>query len=301
MNKYIYLISSPHSGSTLIAFLLGNHPQIATVGELAGRTDYDGYRCSCGCLITECSFWKNVSDRLRYKGMSLNLKNFDIFIDDRKCFNSMDAFYNYYLPSRWMDNLRDLFFSFSKSRKEWINNTLHRGILLAEAITDCCGKENFFDTTKDIYRLKYLLAKLGSRVKVLYMIRDGRGVMNSLITKEKLPDRRAIQSWLWANRMMERIIKNYCSKDQCFLLKYEDLCENPESRLRELLRFIGVSQEVNLSNFKHDQFHIIGNFMRKTFNGAVSLDEKWRKELKDNQLALFEKLAGKKNRQLGYR
>jgi len=54
MLKYVYLTSSGYSGSTLLSFMLGAHPCIATVGELSNsieNNDPDNYRCSCEKLI----------------------------------------------------------------------------------------------------------------------------------------------------------------------------------------------------------------------------------------------------------
>ncbi len=300
MENYIYLVSTAHSGSTLIAFLLGNHPQIATVGELAGRTDYANYPCSCGNLITDCPFWANIKGKLKSKDISVDLRDFDIFIDHRRTYSSMDRIYNHYFSVKQIDVIRDYFFSFNKKRTQWINDTINRGLSLAEAITECYRKDCFLDTTKDLYRLKHLINKLKSRLKVLYITRDCRGVMNSLVRKENQSDHNAIQWWLNSNKSIKRILRNYCSNEQFLQIKYEDLCVNTSEKLREIFQFVGVSPEIPLYNSGDEHNHIIGNAMRKNYNGEVRLDEKWKKELNIHQLSLFEKMAIDMNKRLGY-
>ena len=54
---FVSIETSSYSGATLLAFLLGAHPQIATIGEMDGlipRENPDEYFCSCGQLIKRC-------------------------------------------------------------------------------------------------------------------------------------------------------------------------------------------------------------------------------------------------------
>jgi hypothetical protein len=300
MKNYIYLVCTAHSGSTLLAFLLGNHSKIATVGEIAGRTDYPGYRCSCGELLTECSFWQNVKKKMQHKGNLLDLTDFDIFIDGRRKFSAFDRLHDHYFSLRQIDSIKDYLFGLNKNRRKWLDSTVSRNILLAESITECYLKDHFFDTTKDLYRLKYLKNRLGSRFKVIYMTRDGRGVMNSLMNREKYSESQAIKAWIWSNSNIQRIKRNYFDDSDFFQLKYEELCKNPISIINEINQFVEVPCEKDPNLFNKEDFHVIGNFMRKDFSGSVSLDESWRKILTVKQLNLFDKVAGRMNRSLGY-
>ena len=53
MTDLIYIMSPSFSGSTLLTFLMGAHPSVATVGELKATSlgDIDEYDCSCGSRI----------------------------------------------------------------------------------------------------------------------------------------------------------------------------------------------------------------------------------------------------------
>ena len=53
--RYVHMVATAYSGSTLLGMLLGSHPDLATVGELItpvryGRIVQSGepYPCSCG-------------------------------------------------------------------------------------------------------------------------------------------------------------------------------------------------------------------------------------------------------------
>ena len=81
MSKYVYLTSSGYSGSTLLAFMLGSHPRIASIGELSNtieKVDPDNYRCSCRELIKNCLFWKRVSIRMQEVHKDFSYKNFGV-------------------------------------------------------------------------------------------------------------------------------------------------------------------------------------------------------------------------------
>lgn len=301
MNKFIYLACAPHSGSTLLAFLLGSHPQIATVGEVAGRTDYDGYRCSCGTLLLECFFWRTVASKMKEAGRPLDLKSFDIFIDQRKKnYGVWDNVNNYCFPLKLLNKLKDTVISLDRKKMNVTWEAIAKGIQLAEIITDVCGKEMFFDTTKDQYRVKYLSKILQEKFIIIFLARDGRGVVNSLMRKEKMSVKQAVDNWLWQHNYIKNTISSYCDEEQIIKVKYEDLCNDTESTLNI------ISKHLEVSGFKINQtldpknYHIIGNVMRKTFSGDILLDEKWRRQLSKQEVKFFDSVAGRENRSLGY-
>src|SRR5688572_27934431 len=78
--SFVYLTSSPFSGSTLFSFLVNSHPQIATVGEMTGpiaSQDPDKYRCSCGEKIRECTFWLQITAKMVSRGFVFDPGRFD--------------------------------------------------------------------------------------------------------------------------------------------------------------------------------------------------------------------------------
>jgi hypothetical protein len=299
--KYIYLISSPHSGSTILAYVLGMHPQIATVGEISCIPPNTNYKCSCSKNFQSCHFWKTVKAKLEIHGEHIDFTNLKISLPDNEERGWISDLYYYYFPYRWMDHLRDLLYLPSGKYKHQTLPKIQKLLRIAIAISDTMGKEIFLDTTKDPFRIKPLLMIPNLDVKVIFMIRDGRAVMNSLITKEKWSAERSIMSQLWARKNMERLMKHYLNPEQLFILRHEDLCLKTDETLSKLAKFIDTTADFDLSNFKSENFHIIGNQMRLTFNGEIRYEETWRKQLSPHHLSLFTKLAGEKiNKKYGY-
>ncbi len=65
--KVILLAGFPNSGTTIAAYLLGQHPAVFTSGELSkfpARQLKPSKVCSCGAPARACPFWCEVVDRL---------------------------------------------------------------------------------------------------------------------------------------------------------------------------------------------------------------------------------------------
>lgn len=64
--KLIYIYGLGYSGSTLLDWFLGTHPQMIGLGELYGLLEErtvnpDKATCACGKTMSHCSFWKHVA------------------------------------------------------------------------------------------------------------------------------------------------------------------------------------------------------------------------------------------------
>ena len=65
MQKFVYIVSSPHGGSTLLSHVLGKHPQALNLGEVSfvPKLLAMGELCSCGSALRECEFWGAIVSR----------------------------------------------------------------------------------------------------------------------------------------------------------------------------------------------------------------------------------------------
>jgi hypothetical protein len=85
-----------------------------------------------------------------------------------------------------------------------------------------------------------------------------------------------------------------------FQLKYERLCESPDTVLGELWRWLKVPESSFSTNFRVGEHHILGNDMRLGQLSEIRLDERWRTKLGPGDLEYFDQRAGAINRALGY-
>lgn len=297
--KYIYLLSAPHSGSTLFACILGCHDKIATVGEFGTNFPSTGL-CSCGEQYKDCHFWNQLLSEYHQKhGEKLTVGNLGINLG----LSSSSFFYELYhhlFPYYLVDKIRDVIYYFSLYRKAAILS-LEKSIKLIDILLKMTKKEIFFDSTKNPLQIRFLSAHPLVDLKVIYLVRDGRAVTWSLISKENWTLDQSVKSWLWANRNIERVNKNYVPSNGILNIKFEEFCHEPEKNISKILNFIGTDPHLEIKSIRESGLHIIGNRMRHTFDGTIRKpDESWRKNLSKKQLDYFEKKAGWLNRKFGY-
>jgi len=96
-------------------------------------------------------------------------------------------------------------------------------------------------------------------------------------------------------RMLRRVPRSACLR-----IKYEDLCAEPDSTLAAVFRKLGLDPAGASREFRSGEQHIIGNSMRLRSRSEITPDDKWEKELTTADLRVFERIAGKLNRALGY-
>ena len=270
MNKYIYLLTCEHSGSTLLAFILASHPQIASVGELAGNIPADrSYKCSCGVSMQECLFWRRVIAKMSERGFPVEVGQFDLNILPNTQTLLMDFFLHYF-PHIKIEKVKLLFLkSFFPSIWENISYKIQKNMAFAEVICDIKNASIFFDSSKDIYRLRFLKELTDYPIKVIHLVRNGKAVVKSLMKREKYSPDKAVKTWVWMNKMIERIKKLYFKDEDWLFIRYEDLCYNLDDCLNRVAYFLGISNTFNLLPFVKSHFHIVGNTMRHTFNGII--------------------------------
>lgn len=300
--RIVYLTSVEHSGSTLLACKLGDHPEISTVGEFGTPFPENG-KCSCGHLYNICPVWRNWEEKAKNSGIDFSLGNFDInVLPDPKGGFWEDLFY-YQFPNKIFDHLRDLLFLPFPARMQKVKKQIYKSIQLAKALCELQETKVFLDTTKNPIQIRFLQQHPDIDLKVICLVRDGRGVMNSLLTKETTyTPESAVDSWLWGIRNMQRAVKHYMGGKNVYFLRLEDLCYSPDEKLSELYSFIGVNEDDVQFNDSQKHRHIVGNRMRLFFDGTIRKpDESWRKELSKHNIALFEKKAGHVNRMYGYK
>lgn len=300
MNDLVYILSPSYSGSTLLTFLLGSHPCISTVGELkaTARGDIDIYKCSCGAVISKCSFWKTLTDELARRDVSFSIEDFrtHFALGHRPLANRLlrSAY-----RGGWFESARRLGLSiFPKCHRE-LQDILHRNRSVIEAVIAIQGGEIFLDGSKDAVRLKLLIDSKLWNVKVLQLIRNGRGSTSSYMRIHKLSFRAACWQWRRSQEECDRLIADLPDQ-QCLPVRYEDLCLDPTSTLDRIFEFLGIDPSLVSLNYLSVEHHILGHAMRLRDNGQISLNEKWKLTWPPSQYTAFQRIAGLVNQRHGY-
>jgi hypothetical protein len=193
--------------------------------------------------------------------------------------------------------------------------------ILVEVIIEYYHARLFVDKGNRALRLKYLLRIPSFDLKVIRLIRDGRGVALTYMDPagfadardpalrgggsggqredERLSMAQAAHQWRRCNEEAENVLRRL-DKSQWIEIRYEELCKDKESTLGRVFEFLGLDPDKRAREFRTVEHHIVGNGMRLDTTSQTSLDERWRSVLTEEELRVFDREAGKMNRRYGY-
>jgi len=301
VTDFVYLMAASHSGSTLLTLLLASHPDVATVGETCAvqwTGNGDTGLCSCGFGLEVCPFWRRLGERLGRRGIAWNPRHFRTdFQVSRGRLTRRVLRAEYQGPL--LEGLRDACLMVSPVwRRERADLFRNNQALIEETMRIQSGKV-FLDSSKEPHRLKFFLQMPGLRIKVIHMIRDGRGVMNSYLTRSRWTPERSADEWR-RSIVSEEHILHRLQPEQYIQIRYEDLCREMTNHVGRVLTFMGLNPDLWDPNFNEHERHILGNRMRMRKDIEVRLNEQWRESLTPDHLTTFEGIAGHLNRKYGY-
>lgn len=272
--KLIYIVGTSHSGSTMLSYIIGSAPQVINGGELKffaehsqkgtynEHLEYMKNTCSCGMKSYECPFWNKIESKL---GSKIN-----IYHESRFRGENMILRMKILLP----------FYKFPKS-KEIVDDYLLVKTLIDEGKKTKASISLVLDTSKNINRLIYLRSHLCFDIKVLFLVRDGRGFVNSSIKATKKGFYRWLKQWIITNFLIARYLKK--ENITYFQLSYDEFCINPDKYISKINQLFDINIPADyVSAVKRNEDHIrAGNPVRldiKNFSG-MKIDRKWQVEM----------------------
>jgi hypothetical protein len=302
-----YILAVSYSGSTLLAMLLGSQPEACTVGEMRAPTlgEPESYLCSCGERIKQCRFWTEVSERMAKRG----IPDFDITQARLSIHETENGYVRRLLDplprGMLLETARKTALSLSPNWPGHLRDVHRRNGALAEVLREITGTKVVIDSSKIALHLKYLLRSPKLKIKIIWLVRDGRAVTMSMLghgfkrTTRRESVAASAMSWRRNNEAAERVLAEI-PRSQWMHVQYEELCRRPEETLRGVCEFLGMDARNIVLDFRSRQQHILGNEMRLKSGSDIRLDERWRTGLSKEDLGAFDEAAGDMNRKYGY-
>lgn len=305
--KIVYIFGAGHSGSTLLDVLLGCHSDVAGLGEVHRLSiSPDTRQCGCGQTILQCDWWRSV--------ISCYQAKHDCNDDDtqpwwEKYPLSLPRQFHQIGPGAQL--ALDLAAVLGNRTLLKLATAALPGVARylasihnSHALFDCVAAEKrvrlVVDSTKNALRGKALYMSAPSRFMAIHLVRDGRAVAMSAMHREGVSMAVAAKDWKRANFRTDLVLRSIPSALKA-RLRYEDICRAPLESINTIFSTIGLSamdlHELQLPKVPHQ---IPGNpFL---FNGIsnIKLDEKWRRLIKPEDEATFQRIAGAMNRSFGY-
>jgi hypothetical protein len=249
--KVVYIAGYGRSGSTILDIMLGDQPNIVSLGEVVYLYEdvINGLRtCSCGCEYETCELWGEVIN-------SVELDR------HREIVRKVESRKN--LPSLLANTLaEDTKVSYRKHSRS-----------LFRKIADTSGSNVIVDSSKsarDAAGRFWALSNIaGLDVFVLHLVRDARSTVRSVVSKgrnpvleghgeeKQFPGLRTAFGWMLSNTTALCMGKMMPS-NRYLRVRYENLRENYESEISRISEFIGENIDnvvEQISNGKSFRVH----------------------------------------------
>jgi hypothetical protein len=297
----VAVVGTGRSGSTLLALLLGTHPEIATVGELTGPPPgADGLRsrCSCGRTLGACPFWDRVSAAAAARGTDFGPARWGLRFEvpggrlrRRLLVRSLHA--------SAADRVRDRLVLAAPTGAH-LREVAARNAALVDAVLAVTGRRVFADVSKDPVRVRWLAALTDLDLRVVHLVRDPLGYAGSQV-RRGVPVARAVRQWRRSAATVGRLLDELPA-ERTLRLRYEDLCADPVRELDRVAALAGVAPFDPAAVAAHAgaEHHVIGNRMRLAVTGAVALDESWRDRLTPRDIDLVLRRTAPQRAAFGY-
>jgi len=297
----VYLAGSGHTGSTLLALFLDAHPDIASVGETAFKRKLQGtagakLTCTCGESYSSCTFWAEVFRGVTAAGYELSpLEWSNDFRYKGWLAHRLFSRYSARPALRAVQKTATALFPAHNARVERVQKV---NLEFVRTVLRLTGARVFFDTSKRAMRLHHLLQVPEFDVKVVKLVRDVRGYAWSAKRRGgAVPD--AALTWRRDQENFDEITR-VMPPDRVMLLRYEDVCRDPRTWLKETYAFCGVDPIDPPDYVIPKEHHVLGNSMRRSDMIRIRLDESWRTSLSADEQDRALAIAGPLHAKNGY-
>jgi hypothetical protein len=307
--RVVYLMGAGRSGSTVLDIILGNHPEVVSVGEmtnlpLSAFVARSSASCACGQRGNICPFWDDVRrEWIKRTG-----------VDDVKGYlvlkNAFEGFKELWC---WLRLLRE-----RRRPSPQFQAYAEHTCALFKAIRTVSGKSIIVDSSKNPARALALTMMHGVDLRLIHLVRDGRGIAWSMkrvfIEDEKVavqkytksrPVWRTAFSWLVINLQSAWVCRQL-DRDKSMRVRYEDFVTNPRGALERIgglidVDFTSVADVISAGDALEIGHTIAGNRLRLAGRVRLRLDREWTQKLSVKDQGVFWALAGWLMRRYGYK
>lgn len=306
LERVLYIAGASRSGSTALCYLLQQHSEIAALSQVEWLAEYaadSDEPCSCGRAVEACPFWRQVARNFaQLRGASPDYRFADADVRtagswELPAWNTALLHGLSALGSRWALQAA----ARQVQSLAWNQRGAEQTLLLFEAVRGAAARRVVVDASKNALRAKTLYLADPARVRIVWLVRDGRAVAHGRSRRMRHSMRRAALSWLRANLEVAAALASI-PREHWLLLRYEDVCAAPQSALDRVFSLLSLSPQPVSRSLDKGSGHLVGgNEMRyRRAENELLLDARWQREVDERALRAFESVAGWLNRRLGY-
>ncbi len=310
LKQVVYIASAPYSGSTLLDLLLGQQPGCLSLGEVHRlgmppfvRVRSFGNRCSCRARLHECEHWEGLRRQMAGAvGVPPETDWSAWGITPESAYRaSMRARF-----ARWA-------LAALPVRQEWLRQALwQQGLFLEHReaadnswrffghVAAASGAATLIDSTKTATRLFALWRAQPEHLRVIHLVRDGRGVSHSHMKRTHGTIADGVRFWEKQSKPLLLVLR-HIDPARRYLCRYEDLCNSPVQTLQRLCDFLSLDLQADRVALPTSLPHLIpGNPMSSRGDSAIRLNEQWKTQLSASDLSYFDRYGAWLNELFGY-
>ncbi|MEZ5156104.1 MAG: sulfotransferase [Solirubrobacterales bacterium] len=303
--RFLYVVGTSFTGSTLLSFLLNLHPQIVSVGEcdpnLSNWPDPNQYPCSCGTTLAECPFWTAVGVEMSAHGMRFDPEHW------RMSYNPGTRAGRRLLANRRADVTRGAVAAHAPLLGRHLREIARRNEALVAAARSVTGKPVFADASKSVSRVRLLASTTDLDPYVIHLVRDSLGFVASKKSRAGKNRRaarggrigNATRHWNQRSAWAEELLTSL-PPSRRLRIRYEDFCENPEREFGRICDMLDLERIEGPYQLLASDHHIIGNRMRLSNSNEIVLDERWRSILTEEEATTVREATSRHRKVFGY-
>ncbi|WHS91423.1 sulfotransferase (plasmid) [Sinorhizobium kummerowiae] len=300
--RIAYIAGYGRSGSTILDIALGQHAAVVGAGEITSLTRHvwrHNEYCACGNAIRDCSFWSSVR-REWSDGQDPGLMEEYCALQQK--------FEGLSMMTRLLSSM-----GLGKQFSLYILHTKR----LFSAMQSCSGRQVVVDSSKLPGRAMAVAQIPGIDMRVIHLVRDGRGVAWSLLKgyerdaksglqkeiKPKSVFRTALR-WSMVNLAVEYLSRKLGS-EKVMRVRYEDFASDPVAVMQQIGTFLELDLSQVGTSLQNGEamgpgHQVAGNRLRMNASIALNKDETWRTRMPARQQVSFQRLGGWMLRRYGY-
>lgn len=260
----IYILGAGHCGSTLLSLCLDRHKSVIGLSEII-TLNRKSPGWSGSKFVLSDHFWSEVNKDMR---------------------------------ERCGERLSEVPFNLRASMSSY-DLAIKRNKIALDSILNISGKSVICDSSKDVKRLDVLLENKQFKVRVIYLVRDGRAIVHAY--------RRKYGNWwpglynlIRTDRASRRLMNKFGSENW-LTVRYEDMVNNLEITLRKICNFAQIQFETQMLYPDTIKFNGLGGnrLINKPIQ-EIKLDNAWETEMPTIVRSLTSFTVLNYNRRYGY-
>lgn len=261
-----FLLANYYSGATLLTLLLDGHSQIASNGELFKSRGplAEAPNCSCGAPLDRCEVYGPATAHMR-SGSTYDPR-YSRWIPQFSRLRALERILSTdHRPGRWKSFVAGVVPGARRRALQFVE--AHERV--AYEVLRLKGGTLYLDGCKDIRRTELFLSLPRHQSSPLvHLVRHPTSWIGSVVQKGGGPLDDLIGSWRQYIVNVERLAVAYSVP--LLTVRYEDLCEDPREELCRISEHLGLDYDAGmLEAWEPEGHHVLGNVMRRTFDGIV--------------------------------